>query len=64
MDGDLLREALDQGKNFLTLIAMSQPDLAPLMGVIDTLRVASEGDDVVLRGLVTKKYLDEPRRKR
>jgi hypothetical protein len=60
----LLREALDQGKNFLTLIAMSQPDLAPLIGVIDTLKVTSESSDVDLRGVVTRKYLDELKRQR
>jgi len=59
----LLREALDQGKNFLTLIAMSQPDLAPLIGVVDTLRVVSADSDVILRGSVTKQYMDELKRK-
>ena len=59
----LLREALDHGKNFLTLIAMSQPDLAPLIGVVDTLRVVSADSDVILRGSVTKQYMDELKRK-
>jgi hypothetical protein len=60
----LLREALDQGKNFLTLIAMSQPDLAPLVGMIDTLKVTSQESDVMLRGLVTRNYLEELKRQR
>jgi hypothetical protein len=59
----LLREALDQGKNFLTLFAMSQPDLAPIIGVVDTLKVAAEDSDVILRGLVTRKSLDALKRK-
>jgi hypothetical protein len=60
----LVREALDQGKNFLTLIAMSQAELAPLVGVIDTLKVAEQDSDVTLRGVVTRKYLDELKGKR
>jgi hypothetical protein len=59
----LLREALDQGKNFLTLIAMNQKELAPLVEIIDMLKVSEHGSDVALEGRITKEFLEELKKK-
>jgi hypothetical protein len=59
-----LREGLDQGKNFLTLIAMNQVELAPLVALIDTLTVTEQGSDIILHGVVTAKQLSELKTKR
>ena len=59
-----LREGLDQGKNFLTLIAMNQVELAPLVALIDTLTVTEQGSNITLRGVVTAKQLNELKTKR
>ena len=58
-----LKEGLDQGKNFLTLIAMNQKELSPLVEVLGSLRVTEQGSDVKITGEVTKEFLDRLKNK-
>lgn len=56
---ELLKMGLDQGKNFVSLFAMQQKELAPLAEMIDVLKVTDKDATVTLKGTVTKEALEK-----
>ena len=59
-----LKDSLDQGKNILQFMAMTQKELAPLTELVDTLKVSETGSTVNLKGQVTKEALEKLKKDR
>src|SRR5262249_54392198 len=55
----LLRAAIDQGKNFLTVMAMNQKELTPLVEVMDAMKVTEQGSEIDVKGHVSKEFFDQ-----
>jgi hypothetical protein len=54
-----IEDGLEQGKNFLNIFAMQQKELAPLTGLVDTLKVSSEGNTVHVKGKISKETIEQ-----
>jgi hypothetical protein len=55
----LIDEGINQGKSILSLFAMQQKELAPLMEMIDQLKVSDKDKVVTIQGEVTKEALEK-----
>jgi hypothetical protein len=56
---ELLKQGLEQGKNILMFVAMTQKELAPLTELVDTLKISDKGSTVILKGEISKETLDK-----
>src|SRR5262249_56593386 len=56
---ELLRQGLEQGKQFVALFAQQQKELAPLAEIMYVLKVNTKDNTVSIKGQVTKETVDK-----
>jgi hypothetical protein len=54
-----VKEYIDMGKGFLALLAGQQPKVAPLVDVVNSVKVTTEGNAVSLKGEVGEDLIDK-----
>lgn len=59
-----VKDGLEQGKQLITLMAGENKDLAPMVELLDTLKVSDDGTKVVIKGHVTKELLNKVEKKK
>ena len=59
MLADLVQMGLEQGKNLVEFAAMTNRQLAPLAGLVNSLKVSDQGNTVTVKGEVDKAALDK-----
>jgi hypothetical protein len=58
-----LEDLLDQGKNFVSMMAQGNAHLAGLTGLVDSLKVSDKGSTVVIKGEVSKEKIEQLKKK-